>query len=83
MQRLIKIKDVVHRVPVSRAQIYNMIAAGKFPPPIHLGGRGSFWLDQEIDNWILAQAKTPVSSNPESVAEPSSSIPDSAAKLAA
>jgi prophage regulatory protein len=56
VEKLIKVKDVVERVPVSRAQIYNMIGTGKFPPPIHLGGRGSFWLESTVNNWILDQA---------------------------
>ena len=59
MKKLIKLKDILAKVPVSRAHLYNLIAAGKFPPATHLGGRGSFWLEETIDEWIHAQVATP------------------------
>jgi prophage regulatory protein len=52
LKRLIKIRDVLARIPVSRAHIYNLIAAGKFPRQIKLGGFGSYWVEEEIDAWI-------------------------------
>lgn len=52
MKKLIKINDVLARIPYSRSQIYNMIAEGRFPTPVHLGGRASFWVESEIDEWI-------------------------------
>jgi len=55
VKKLIKILDILTRIPVSRATLYNMIAAGKFPRPIHLGGSGSFWPEDEVDAWIEAQ----------------------------
>jgi prophage regulatory protein len=55
VKKLIKLKDILARIPVSRAHIYNLIAAGKFPSPTHLGGRGSFWLEEQIDEWIQGQ----------------------------
>lgn len=54
MKKLIKIKGILERIPVSRTHIYNMIAAGKFPRPTHLGGYGSFWDSDEVDAWIQA-----------------------------
>lgn len=47
--KLIKIGDVIERIPVSRSQIYNLIAEGEFPKPVHLGGRSSYWVESEID----------------------------------
>lgn len=38
--------------PVSRSQLYDMIAEGKFPSQIHLGGGASFWVEAEIKQWI-------------------------------
>ena len=56
VKRLIKIKAVLERIPVSRSQLYIMIAAGKLPKPIHLcGGQGAFWVESEIDEWIQGQ----------------------------
>ena len=37
-------------VPVSKATLYRMIAAGKFPVPNKLGRR-SVWSEQDIDCW--------------------------------
>lgn len=51
-KNLIKIEAVLKRIPVSRSQIYSLIAEGKFPAPVHLGGRASFWVESEIDAWI-------------------------------
>tara|TARA_B100001093_G_C26785399_1_gene996426 strand:+ start:852 stop:1073 length:222 start_codon:yes stop_codon:yes gene_type:complete len=39
------------RVPVSRATIYRMIGAGKFPAPFKIG-RGSFWSECALDKWL-------------------------------
>jgi len=55
VKKLLKIKDVLSYVPVSRSQLYAMIAAGRFPKPIHLGGSGSFWVEDEITMWLDAE----------------------------
>jgi prophage regulatory protein len=52
MRKLLKIRDVLERIPVSRAHIYNMIAEGKFPRQVHLGGTGAFWVEAEVESWI-------------------------------
>lgn len=49
MKKLIKIKDVFTKIPYSRSQIYSLIAKGKFPTPVHLGGRASLRVESEID----------------------------------
>lgn len=49
---ILKIKEVMARVGLSRASIYNKIPHG-FPKPIKLGpGIAAGWLDYEIDEWI-------------------------------
>jgi len=55
MKKLLKIKDVLMHVPVSRSQLYAMVAAGKFPRPIHLGGSGAFWIEDELVAWMDSQ----------------------------
>jgi predicted DNA-binding transcriptional regulator AlpA len=52
VKKLIKLKEILAKVPVSRAHIYNMIGAGKFPRQVKLGGFGAFWVEEEIDTWI-------------------------------
>jgi prophage regulatory protein len=54
MRKLLKIRDVLERVPVSRAHIYNLIAEDKFPRQVHLGGTGAFWVESEVEAWIQA-----------------------------
>ncbi len=52
VMKLLKIRDVLERIPVSRAHIYNLIAEGKFPRQIKLGGTGAFWVESEVEAWI-------------------------------
>lgn len=56
LRKLIRIKTVLDRVPVSRSQLYNMIAAGNFPKQIHAGGgQSAFWVESEVEEWIQLQ----------------------------
>jgi prophage regulatory protein len=52
LKKLIKITDVLEHIPYSRTQIYDFIAAGKFPKPVHLGGRAAFWIEAEVCTWL-------------------------------
>jgi prophage regulatory protein len=52
IKKLIRIADILDRIPYSRMQIYDFIAAGKFPRPVHLGGRAAFWIEDEISEWL-------------------------------
>jgi prophage regulatory protein len=40
------------RTGLSRAGIYQQMAAKKFPSQVSLGGRAVAWVDAEIDAWI-------------------------------
>ncbi len=51
--RLLRLHEVLVRVPLTRATIYRAIRAGKFPKPCKpLDGRASAWSEAEIDAWI-------------------------------
>ena len=50
--RFLRLPEVLERISLSRAQIYNLISLGEFPPQIKLGDRASAWLESEIDLWI-------------------------------
>jgi prophage regulatory protein len=51
--RLLRIREVLERYPVSHSQLYNLIAEGRFPKPVHPGGgHGAFWIESEINEWI-------------------------------
>lgn len=50
--RLIRLKEVQHRVGLGRSTIYRWMAAGSFPKPMKLGQRSVGWIEHEIDNWL-------------------------------
>ena len=50
--RLIRLKEVQHRVGLGRSTIYRWMAEGKFPKPVQLGGYSVAWAEDEIENWI-------------------------------
>jgi prophage regulatory protein len=51
---MIKIADVRGHIPFSSTKLYEYIAAGKFPKPVHLGGSGSYWIEDEVIAWLEA-----------------------------
>jgi len=50
--RLLQVGAVTERVGISRAQIYKLMAAGRFPRPLDLGGKVRRWRSDELDDWI-------------------------------
>jgi prophage regulatory protein len=70
VKKLIKIKDVLACVPVSRAQIYAMIAEGKFPRQVKLGGFGAFWVEEEVEAWIQSHIDADRGVNPSEGSQP-------------
>lgn len=50
--RLIRRAEVIARVGLCRASIYNRMNAGEFPRPIPIGGGRVAWLESDIDTWI-------------------------------
>lgn len=53
--RLLRLKQVVLKVGLSRSQIYKLIAKGSFPQQIKIGPKISAWPEQTIDQWISRQ----------------------------
>jgi Predicted transcriptional regulator len=47
-----RIADVMRLTALSRATIYRRIADGRFPHPVHLGGRACGWPPKELQAWI-------------------------------
>lgn len=47
-----RIRDVLKITALTRATIYRRIAAGRFPPPVHLGGRVCAWSRVALQEWI-------------------------------
>lgn len=48
----IRIADVLRITALSRATLYRRIADGKFPKPVHLGGRACGWPLHALQAWI-------------------------------
>jgi prophage regulatory protein len=40
---------------LARSTIYERIATGGFPKPIHLGPRSVGWIADEVEDWIAAR----------------------------
>lgn len=55
--RLIRLKEVQHRVGLGRSTIYRWMAEGKFPKPVQLGGYAVAWAQEDIDLWIAQHAQ--------------------------
>ncbi len=55
VMRLIRLKEVQHRVGLGRSTIYRWMDEGKFPRPHTLGGYVVAWLESDIDSWISSK----------------------------
>lgn len=53
--RLIRLREVQHRVGLGRSTIYRWMDEGKFPRPYTLGGYVVAWLEADIDSWISSK----------------------------
>lgn len=47
-----RLQDIIRISALSRSTIYRRIADGRFPPPVHLGGRASGWPSEALQQWI-------------------------------
>ena len=47
-----RLRDVMRISSLSRSTIYRRISEGRFPSPVHLGGRASGWPNAELQAWI-------------------------------
>lgn len=47
-----RIRDVLRITGLSRPTIYRRIAANRFPPPVHLGGRACGWPAAAVQTWV-------------------------------
>lgn len=50
--RILRLPQVIARVGLSRASIYQYMNIGAFPKPIAIGFRARGWLERDIDSWI-------------------------------
>lgn len=51
--RLIKIEEVLKRCAISRATLYRLIEAKRFPYQVSLtGSRAIAWREEDVERWI-------------------------------
>lgn len=51
MTKLIRLPEVLARVPLRTTALYAKIKANEFPAPVKVG-RTSMWRDDELTDWI-------------------------------
>ena len=51
-KRLLRLRQVLDRIPLSKSAWYEGVAAGKYPRPLRLGARTSVWRESDIDALI-------------------------------
>lgn len=58
MSRLIRLKELLTIVPLSRSTIYDRMHAGTFPSARNLGGGVVAWRECDIQEWLDACPET-------------------------
>lgn len=51
--RLIRLKEVLHKVGVSKATLYRLIAAGEFPASVVIANRAVAWEESLVDEYLI------------------------------
>ncbi len=51
-KRLLSMKQVMERIPLSKTEIYRRIKRSEFPQPITIGRNRIAFLEREIEEWI-------------------------------
>lgn len=52
VSRLIRLKEVQHRVGLGRSTIYQRMSEGRFPKSRSLGPKCAVWVEEEIEAWV-------------------------------
>ncbi len=53
--RIIRLKEVLHLTGLARSTVYKYISEEKFPKPVPLGARVVGWVEEEVEEWVLAR----------------------------
>ena len=56
--RILRLKEVMRRVGICRASIYQHMRTGHFPRNIILGPRAVGWLETDINEWLAERIRT-------------------------
>jgi len=52
LMRFLRLPEVIQISGYRRTTIYEMIKAGDFPAPVHLGPRAVAWVESEVEDWM-------------------------------
>ena len=55
MAYILREKELVAELSISRSSIRRMIERGEFPEPISLGGRKIGWRRSDIEEWVATR----------------------------
>ena len=56
-ERLLRLPEVLERVPFGKTTLYRLMREGSFPKNIQLGSNMVAWVASEIEEWINTQIK--------------------------
>lgn len=56
MKKVLRLKDVIQIVGLSRSSIYALKASGDFPDSFMLGARAVGWLSDDIESWLESRS---------------------------
>ena len=52
---LLRIGDLLEKVPMCRSWIYDQVGKRLFPPPVGIGARAVAWVEAEVDQVVEAK----------------------------
>jgi prophage regulatory protein len=58
MHAILRLPDVKRLIGLSRSTIYQLVAQGSFPKPVHLGERSVGWVQAEVEQWLQRRIET-------------------------
>jgi prophage regulatory protein len=59
--KVLRLKDVIQIVGLSRSSIYGLKASGSFPKSFMLGARAVGWSSDDIESWLNSRITNSVS----------------------
>ena len=55
--RLVRLRELVKLLSISRANVYRLMKIGKFPQSIKLTERTVVWRLSEVESWVIEKDK--------------------------
>ena len=56
-ERLLRLPEVLERVPFRKITLYRLMREGSFPKNIQLGSNMVAWVASDIDKWVSRKIK--------------------------